>query len=636
MDFKFWSHSKFGLYQEVLISLICLLKALLRLKLQIINRFKNISKKANTDLILADRLIVVENLKAFLGSINFRVLVFFLVWNCGSMLYSRETHAQISPEGRDRTYKQAAPHRFDRRFGKQPSPKSTVVPLKPESKKPLFPNKLEETKFVLNHLLIKGVTAYDKQSFKPFYKKYLKKELTLKKVYEIAQNITNKYRNDGYILSKAIVPPQKINNGVVRLQIIEGYIDKVKIQGSLRGPRKLLNTYRKNILKSRPLRSLDLERYLLLIDDLPGVMVRSVLEPSKDKAGATTLTLILADKAFAGYVGFDNRGSKFNGPYQFSGGVTANSLLGNHSRTGLYGVVTSQTEELLFLNASHDLPVDREGTRLFFSGSISESEPGSSLKQFDINGDSSTITLRLTHPFIRSRGKNLAGHIGFTARDSTTKILGSLDSNDQLRVMNLGVSYDYADKYQGINLFRVDLGQGLNTLGATESGSSNLSRALGKSDFTKLTGSLMRLQNLAPSWALLGAVSWQYSFDKLLASEEFGVGGSQFGRAYDSSEITGDHGVALKVELQKALRPKWKYLSDLQLYGFIDYGSVWNKVKTSTGAQHEDRSSMGLGMRFNLTDSLSGYFEVDKPISNIVAAEGNKDPRLFFNISKRF
>ena len=364
--------------------------------------------------------------------------------------------------------------------------------------------------------------------------------------------------------------------------------------------------------------------------------MKSVLKPSDDNNGASTLTLILADKAFEGYVGVDNRGSEFNGPYNFTGGLTANSLLGSYDRTGFQGVITSQTEELLFTNMFYEFPINQEGTRLIFSGSISESEPGSSLKKFDINGDSSSITLRLTHPFVRSRGKNLTGHVGFTSRNSTTKILGSLDSKDQLRVMDLGVSYDYADEYRGVNMIQFNLSHGFNIFGATESGSSNLSRALGKSDFTKLTGNLMRLQNLAPSWSLLAATSWQYSFDKLLASEEFGVGGSQYGRAYDSSEITGDHGIAFKVELQKGFRPKWKYLSDLQLYSFIDYGAVWNKVKTSTGAQQQGRSSMGLGMRFNMTNSISGSLELDKPISNTVATKGNKDPRFFFSLSNRF
>ena len=579
---------------------------------------------------------MVENFRALTGSNHFRVIIFFLVGILNWSLHGNEAQAQISPEGRDRAYKQAAPHRFDRRFGKRSSPKSSVVPIEPKSMAPVFPEDLKGVKFVLKQLFIKGTTIYDKKTFKPLYRNYLKKELVLNDIYEIAQRITNKYRNDGYILSKAIVPPQKIKNGVVYLTIVEGYIDKVKIQGPIRGPRKLIDQYRKKILKSRPLRAFDLERYLLLIDDLPGVTAKSVLTPSEDKPSATTMTLVLADKAFEGHVGTDNRGSKFNGPYQFSGDLTANSLFRNHSRLGLQGVVTSQTEELLFLNAFYDIPINQEGTRLFFSGSLSDSEPGSSLKQFNINGDSTTITLRLTHPFMRSRGKNLTGHFGFTGRNSSTKILGSLDSEDRLRVMDMGVSYDYADQYKGINLIRFNFNQGLNIFDATESGSSNLSRSKGKSNFTKLTGSFMRIQSLAPSWNFLSSASWQFSFDKLLASEEFGVGGSQYGRAYDSSEITGDHGIAFKIELQKAFRPAWGYLSDLQFYSFLDYGSVWNKVQTSTGAKRQDLTSMGLGVRLNLTDSVSGYFEMNQPVSDNVAAEGNKDPRFFFSLSKRF
>jgi hemolysin activation/secretion protein len=579
---------------------------------------------------------VVENYKTLIGSNHFKVLILFLVGIFSCPLQGSEVAAQISPEGRDRTYKQAAPHRFERRFDKRVSPKSSVVPIKPKSMAPIFPEDLKEVKFVLKQLFIQGKSIYDKRALKPLYTSYLKKELTLKNIYEIAQRITNKYRNDGYILSKAIVPPQKIRDGVVHLRIIEGYIDKIKIQGPVRGPRKLINKYKKNILKSRPLRAHDLERYLLLIDDLPGVTAKSILKPSEDKPSATTMTLILADKAFVGHVGTDNRGSKFNGPYQFLGGVTVNSLLGDNSRAGVQGVFTSQTEELLFLNAFYDLPINDEGTRLFFSSSVSKSEPGSTLKRFDINGDSKSITLRLTHPFLRSRGENLTGHLGFSGRNSTTKILGLLDSEDRLRVMNMGVSYDYADEYKGVNLIRLNLSKGLNIFDATESGSSNLSRSQGKSNFTKLTGNLMRIQSLSPSWNLLGAASWQYSFDKLLASEEFGVGGSQYGRAYDSSEITGDHGIAFKVELQKAFRPAWDYLSDFQLYSFLDYGSVWNKVQTSTGAKRQDLTSIGLGMRFNITDSISGYLEMNQPISDNVAAEGNKDPRLFFSLSNRF
>ena len=160
---------------------------------------------------------MVENSRAIIGSNHFRVLILFLVGMFSWTIQGGEVQAQISPEGRDRTYKQAAPHRFDRRFRQQPSPKSSVIPIKPKTMAPVFPEDLKGVKFVLKQLFIQGTTIYDKKAFKHLYSNYLKKELTLKDIYEIAQSITNKYRNDGYILSKAIVPPQKINNGVVHL-----------------------------------------------------------------------------------------------------------------------------------------------------------------------------------------------------------------------------------------------------------------------------------------------------------------------------------------------------------------------------------------------------------------------------------
>ena len=544
--------------------------------------------------------------------------------------------AQITPKQRDRTYKQAAPGRFDERFEAPTRPKSTVVPVKPDTLKPIFPGGLDELEFDLKRLVIKGVTVYRKRQLLPLYRNFINKKVTLAHIYRIAHAITRKYRNDGYILSQAVVPPQKIQNGVVRIQVLEGYIHRVKIKGEVRGPRNLLNAYRKRILASRPLRAKDLERYLLLIEDLPGVSVKSVLEPSQKISGTSKLTVILENKPYDASLGMDNRGSKFNGPIQIFAGAGANSPFRIYDRLGILGVIAEDPDELLFVNAYYDLPLSKEGTRLSITGAISQSKPGSSLKQFNVEGDSRNFSFRFSHPYIRSRGENLKGHFGFSYKDSETDILGTRDSEDRLRILDIGVSYDYADRFRGVNLVSFQLDQGLNFLDATESGSPNLSRASGKSDFTKLSGHLVRLQQLAPSWMLLGAASWQYSLDKLLAVEEFGVGGPRFGRAYDSSEITGDHGFAFKLELQKAFRFRNKFLKSLQGYVFYDFGSVWNKVATASGETQNDISSAGIGVRYNLSKWISGYLEFDKPLDKDVAAEGNRDSRLFFSLSANF
>jgi len=542
------------------------------------------------------------------------------------------SYAQITPQGRDQTYKQAAPQRFEERFKKQEFPQSQKVPVKPDSLKPVFPAAMKKVNFLLQRMVIKGSTIYGKRKFSRLFRRYLHRRINLEQIYIIAQKITNMYRNDGYILSKAVVPPQKIEGGVVQINVIEGFVDRVVIQGQVRGPRKLLNAYRKGLLRSRPLKTKDLERYLLLVDDLPGVSVKSVLTPSEHKQGATNLTLILSNKAYEGSFGADNRGTKFNGPIQINAGASGNSLLKNYERIGLQGVVTSDTDELQFFSGFYEQPISSEGTKVFFSGSFSSSKPGAVLKDFEVVGESKSFTLKITHPFIRSRSKNLHGFVSYTNRDSETEILGKLDSG----IVNIGLSYDFVDEYRGVNLLSFNLSKGFNIFNATETGSEKLTRSGGHSDFTKASGQVLRLQQLAPSWMLLGALSWQYSFEKLLASEEFGVGGAQFGRAFDSSEITGDQGLAFKLELQKAFQPNKKYLRDIQAYTFFDYGKVWNRVAIATGSTTQDLYSLGVGLRFNVTDAVSGYLEWDKPLSQDVASEGNDDGRFFFSLSARF
>ena len=559
--------------------------------------------------------------------------IFVCLWWSSMELLS---YAQITPQGRDQTYKQAAPQRFEERFKKQEFPQSQRVPVKPDSLKPVFPAAMRKVNFLLQRMVIKGSTIYGKRKFSRLFRKYLHRRINLEEIYIIAQQITNMYRNEGYILSKAVVPPQKIEDGAVQINVIEGFVDRVVVQGQVRGPRRLLSEYRKGILRSRPLKARDLERYLLLVDDLPGVSVKSVLTPSKDKPGATNMTLILSNKAYEGSLGLDNRGTKFNGPIQINAGLSGNALFKNYERIGLQGVVTSDTDELQFFSGFYEQPISSEGTKLFFSASFSDSKPGSALKDFEVAGESKTFALKITHPFIRSRAENLTGSLSYTHRNSSTDILGTLDSEDRLRIVNLGLSYDFVDEYRGVNQVSFNLSKGFDIFDSTKTGSENLTRNEGHSDFTKFSGQALRLQQLAPSWMLLGAFSWQYSFAKLLSSEEFGVGGSQFGRAYDSSEITGDQGAAFKLELQKAFQPKKKYLRDVQAYTYFDYGVVWNRIPISTGSTVQDLNSLGAGIRFNVTDTISGYLEWDKPLNQEVSAEGNKDGRFFFSLSARF
>src|ERR1019366_138085 len=112
-------------------------------------------------------------------------------------------------------------------------------------------------------------------------------------VYSIAQALTAKYGNDGYVLSRAVVPPQNLDptNAVVTIQVVEGYVDKVEWPSSLSRNDDFFSDYGARITAERPANIKTIERYLLLAGDLPGISVSSRFQGSADNVGASTLVV---------------------------------------------------------------------------------------------------------------------------------------------------------------------------------------------------------------------------------------------------------------------------------------------------------------------------------------------------------
>ncbi|MBX3665042.1 MAG: ShlB/FhaC/HecB family hemolysin secretion/activation protein [Burkholderiales bacterium] len=528
------------------------------------------------------------------------------------------------------------PGQIERRLGEPRRPEVSPVP---EVRQPVdVPPPVEDaSRFVLAALRIDGASVYGTAELLPLYEEFLSREIGYRELQEIARRITAKYRGDGYILSRAVVPEQSVEAGTVRLRVVEGFIDAVRIEGRTFGDDAVLWRYLEKIRASRPLRAADLERYLLLANDLPGMSARVLLSASPDVQGASDLTLLVQQSRADGYAGVDNRGTRYVGPYQFQGGAGLNSLQG---RTRFRGVLGSQTDELRFGELSQDIPLGAEGAQLTVSGRRILSEPGFTLAPLQFQSNSTSGDVVLSYPAIRSRRENLRLSGTFGYRDSETTVLGTAFSRDRSSVLRFGGAYDYVDRYLGINQVEFELSRGLNILGATRTGSSGLSRSNGRSDFSKATFQAGRLQRLTTGWDLLASASGQVADGPLLVSEEFPVGGGSYGRAYDSSEIAGDAGISAKLELRYSLSPALFSgpLRSAQVFGFYDAGRIWNRAPTAGEQRDASLASAGLGARMALREGVFVSLELAFPLTRPVAALGGNgsNPRVFFSLTKSF
>jgi hemolysin activation/secretion protein len=531
------------------------------------------------------------------------------------------------------------PGRVEKRFETPVQPKSSLEPIIPKMEGSEPPAQAEQIKFNLIGIVVEGSSIYSDVELQSLYGDYLGKEVSLKTIYDIANTITKKYGDDGYALSRATVPPQRIKNGTVHIRILEGFIDKVIVEGKVSPVRGFFKEFERKIIAEKPINAKTLERYLLLANDLPGMEVKSVLKASKETPGASNLVFTVQEKPFDLTTSLDNRGTNSSGPHQMNFGGGLNNMFGLYERTNLNYTQTPQSRELKYFALSHEETLTAEGLKLTLSANKSLSKPGTrSLLDLDLISRSRTLSAGLSYPLIRSRAENMNVSGTFTHKNTWSRQLGAKTSQDRLRTLKLGVSYDKADSWQGVNQIGVELHQGLHVLNATDKNNTLKSRTGGRSDFTKMTLSASRTQQLPNNLALYGAVMAQRSAHRLLSSEECGIGGEQFGRAYDSSEITGEHCMAASLELRYTPPTNSDVLKYTQFYSYYDIGQVYD-ITPVNEPWRESAASLGGGIRFGITDMISGSFDVAKPLTRPVSAQKTGDGdnlRAFFRLTAKY
>lgn len=534
----------------------------------------------------------------------------------------------------------AEPSHVEERFKPQPAPPSVGAPIEiPSTPQTAAPAGSEGVKFTISSVNFQGNTALPDRQLQDIAASYIGHTITLADVYDLADKVTAAYREKGYILARALVPEQKIDKGELTIKIVQGYIDQVKIQGDAGGARSYLEAYGERIKAVRPLTSDVLERELLLASDITGFSIRSVLTPSATAQGAADLTLVVDRKAVDAYVGVDNRGSKYLGPYEAIFGVYANDIFGTAGRLGLTAVMTPDSgPEMAYGAMSFDQPLGDDGLRSFTTLSYTHTKPGSILAALDTSGRALNGDTALSYPFTRSRDFNFSGSVGFSYHDVMSKnaLIDPLFS-DHIRSFYAGVYLNALDDWGGYSTLSGRVTQGIGIFGATKKSSPDKSRVGASGTYTRANLDITHEHPIADDFSIFLAGSGQTSFGKaLLASEQYSLGGTQFDRAFDPSQITGDSALAGKAELRWNVLDRADPISGVQLYGFYEGGEVWDFHVLPGQPKHQSLSSAGAGVRFTLADALQADVEWADPLTRDVTGGVKRDSRFLFSVGANF
>jgi hemolysin activation/secretion protein len=480
----------------------------------------------------------------------------------------------------------------------------------------------------IRSIRLEGASALPASAYAPAALPYKNRTLSGAQLQDLATEIAEVARRAGFGLASAWVPEQTIEDGLLRIEIDEGRIDDVRVEGDAAAT---VRPFFDGLATGAPVRTIDLERRLLLAGDLPGVQIR---KPHIERTGGRALLVLDASReAVRGRAYIDNWGSSTVGPGRAHLSLDLNGLFAKDDRLTIGAVSTPlDPEEFVLGRLAYAKVIGASGTEVFASAYAARSRPGGTLSDRDVQGRSLEASVGINHAFLRSRRASLWGEAEFSVRDSEQSVEGGQLRDDRIVTAKAGL-ISSADFIGGQARARLTATRGVGILGATEQGDPLASREGGSAIFSKLEfwGDYDR--------ALFGPFSLQLQGEAqiasrpLLSSEEMGLGGRYFLRGYDYRELSGDKGVAGSVELRLDL-PDWKGpLRTAQLYGYADAGTVGN-YRGGTGGG--SLASAGGGVRAWLNPRFDAGLEVGVPLKDGADPDADRKPRISFVIGSRF
>lgn len=492
----------------------------------------------------------------------------------------------------------------------------------------------QELAIKINSVVLQGAFALKEDALQGCYKSILGQTVGEKDLAGLSDCITQRYIKAGFSLSRAVIPPQDVEGGHLKVKVIEGYISNVKFEGG-DAERFGVSRFAAPLLEQRPITQSHLERHLFLISDLPGVSLEdTALEEIGEMSGAFELTITIKTWQVWSGSELDNRGDDAIGPYQSYQNVSLNSLLGLGETVQFsYSSILGSSDELNYGLVSFDLPLNVHGMRLsaFLSGSVSEPDDFRKL----LNTKFKTLDggVNLEWNLIRAREKSLWVGAGIWAKNSQEQNDFGTYIDDTLHGLNFYVRFNNNDRWGGENLLYVNLRQGLDLGNVTDDSDFDKSRFDGEGVFSKLYVDYTRNQVVNDQWSLFFTSALQLTGNPVLSSQEFYFGGSRFGRAYESGIVSGDGGAAASLEIRYSESLENEWLNGVQLYGFADIGTVWDR-----GNDFIDGavlSSAGFGVRLYMNYGIEADIAAAFPIDDDGLSEAN-DAEFFFRLSRNY
>lgn len=495
-----------------------------------------------------------------------------------------------------------------------------------------------EPAVMVERILVTGSTIFSDAELQQAVAPYLGRSLTFSELQQAANAITQLYISAGYISSSALLPPQDVVTGTVRLQIIEGFLEEIQVVGTDR----MGDYVRARVAQAsiRPLNQTELEEQLqLLLQDPLFENVEGSLRQGRTPGGSVLVVRVVEAPPFSGEIGFDTLSARSVGQYRLGSALAYRNLagVGDVLLAAAYRTTTggSNTYEL-----SYEIPISPTNGTLLLRATPSDyriTNPSEASFVLGLSGATDAYEVRLRQPLVRRLHEEFALSVGFSYENGSTLLGGVITPPTITSVVSFGQDYRRQDP-QGLWGLSSEFRLGTGLFEATQSSTG------ADGQFVSWRGQVQRLQVLSPDHFLVLTANAQLTPDSLLGAEQFFIGGGPGPgqtpvRGYYHNARFGDSGVQFSIEDRiTVVRDPGSDDPLAQVSPFFDVGYVWYADPALRVTTQNLLIGTGVGVTLRPVEGLVARMDLGIPLVTLdeLSSDEPHGLRVYFDVRYEF
>lgn len=491
--------------------------------------------------------------------------------------------------------------------------------------------------FLVNKIEIIGNENIDTLKLHKLVANSESQRLNLKQLQVLATRISNFYQTQGYPLTQAIIPSQSIQDGIVRIEVIEAHFGKISLNNTSRVNEALLQATLSPLKTGMPITQQQMDRSLLLLSDIPGVILNATLKPGAISKTSDLVVETSASPMLSGNVSVDNHGSRYTGRSRVGGTINLINPLHYGDVLSVSGL--SSGSGVNYASISYEGLLNPYGSRVGISYSALHYVLGEPLQALQAHGTAQVASLWAKQPLLRSQNANLYGQVQYDSKQLSDRIdVSALQTDRSLDNWTLRLAGDVRDNILsgGVNIWSVAYTSGEVSFDNPEARLADVGGANTSGSFSKWNVNYVRLQKISQDIGLFLSITGQRANHNLDSVEKIIAGGARTVRGYDIGAISGDNGVITTLELRQdlgtLLQGQW------QAVAFVDNAHITlNKNVWTSGTNSATLSGAGLGLNWTSQNQWSASAYVATPVGSTPAMlETMASTRAWLEIGKRF